>query len=481
MSESPEKNNTKQRPPIVVVMGHVDHGKTTLLDYIRKTNVAAREAGGITQSIGAYEITHGGRRITFIDTPGHEAFSKMRSRGARIADLAILVVAADESLKPQTIESIKILEETKTPFVVAITKIDKPGADMDKVKNDLMGANVFLEGCGGCVSYQPVSAKSGDHVNELLDLLLLAADMENLGYDPDGPASGFVLEAKMDHRRGIEATVIVTDGALKQGSLIATKTANGKIKILENFMGKPAKELEPSAPALIIGFDRLPVIGEEFSSGKMIELLKAAVSSEPRAAAADNGTKHLLRVILKSSDSGSLEALYEITRSMAMVKSIKIVGDAVGDVRDNDIKLAISTDAMIVAFKSRVDKAAKTLAEANKINIVSSEIIYDLIKSMEAAIAEREKPTSLGEMEILAVFNKSRLDKQVIGGKITHGTIRARSSFEITRGGCKVGNGKINNLQQQKKDVSQASEGEIGLMVGACAEIEVGDKIIIAQ
>jgi len=276
-----------RRSPIVVVMGHVDHGKTSLLDYIRKTNVVSREAGGITQSIGAYEIIHypggsesqnnadktrtnaeRGKRITFIDTPGHEAFSKMRSRGARVADLAILVVAADEGVKPQTTESIKTLLETKTTFVVAITKIDKPNADIDKVKNELTSAGVLLEGYGGSVSCEPISAKSGDHVNELLDLLLLASEMEDLSYDPAAPAEGIVLESKMDKRRGLEATVIVKNGTLRQGEPIATQSGKGKIKILEDFAGKAQKELVPSAPALVIGFSELPQAGERFVTGE---------------------------------------------------------------------------------------------------------------------------------------------------------------------------------------------------------------------
>ncbi len=243
----PIKTALKARPPIVVVMGHVDHGKTTLLDYIRKANIAAREAGGITQATAAYEIEHRSsgapaaepaRKITFIDTPGHEAFTAMRSRGAQVADLAILVVAADEGVKPQTKEAIEIIENSKTPFIVAINKVDKTGGNLDKARNDLMAAGVLLEGYGGQVSYHAVSAKTGEGVDELLDLILLAADIENLTYDPSLAASGFVLEAKRDPKRGIEATVIVKNGTLTRGDTIATHTASGKVKILEDFLGK---------------------------------------------------------------------------------------------------------------------------------------------------------------------------------------------------------------------------------------------------
>lgn len=483
MASNPSTTTAQsQRPPIVAVMGHVDHGKTTLLDYIRKSNVAGREAGGITQSIGAYEILHNGRKVTFIDTPGHEAFSKMRSRGAHIADLAILVVAADEGVKPQTQESIKTILESKTPFVVAITKIDKEGADIEKVKNELLANEVYLEGFGGSTSYQPVSAKSGDHVDELLDLILLAADLEDLAYDPSLPASGFVLEAKVDHRRGLEATVIVTNGTLRQGKPIATKSASGKIKILENFLNKPVKELTASAPALVIGFENLPHIGEEFSSGDMGDLLQEVIASHTkRAAPIDPKEKHLLRLVLKASDSGSLEALYEILKGMALTKPMKIVGDAVGDVNDNDVKFAISSEAMIVAFKSRIDKAAKLLAETNKIPVVSSDIIYDLVKEIEATLVNLAKPTSAGELEVLAVFNAARVDKQVIGGRVTHGTIRVRSPIAVRREGVVIGQGRLTNLQQEKKDVNQTSAGEAGLKVSATVPILVGDTLVMIE
>ena len=257
----------KQRPPIVVVMGHVDHGKTTLLDYIRKTSVAAREAGGITQAVGAYEIERDGRKITFIDTPGHEAFSAMRSRGAQAADLAILVVAADEGVKPQTKEAIKILEDAKTPFIVAINKIDKTAGNIEKAKNDLMGVNVFLEGYGGQTSYQGISAKTGEGVEGLLDLVLLVADVEDLSYDPSAPATGYIVEASRDPRRGIAVSVIIRNGTLHRGDKVRTPSAMGKVKILEDFSGKTAESLEPSAPAVVIGFEDLPLIGEEFFAG----------------------------------------------------------------------------------------------------------------------------------------------------------------------------------------------------------------------
>jgi translation initiation factor IF-2 len=483
MSDQSQSQNLKPRPPIVVVMGHVDHGKTTLLDYIRKANVAAREAGGITQSIGAYEVQHNGKKITFIDTPGHEAFAKMRARGANAADLAILVVAADEGVKPQTLESVKILEEAKTPFVVAITKTDKPNADVEKVKNELTAAGVLLEGYGGKISYEPVSAKTGDKINELLDLLLLAAELENLTYDPAKPASGYILEARIDRRRGMEASVIVKDGVLRQGEPIATPSGKGKIKILENFLGESVKELVPSAPALILGWEELPQVGEEFITGEkaIIDLAQkpeGRLAARP-AAAIQPAEEETLNIILKAGDAGSLEALAGIVKAMIADKPAKIVGESVGDVTDNDVKFAISADAKIFAFKSRVDKGAKTLAENNRIKIIASEIIYELIKTTEEFLTKKEAEVA-GELEVLAVFNQEKLERQIVGGRVTRGSFKNKAQFEITRGGAALGSGRVLNLQSMKKDTASVEEGkEAGLMVNSQTPIQVGDKLVI--
>ncbi len=481
-----ENKNLMSRPPVVVVMGHVDHGKTTLLDYIRKTTVASREAGGITQSIGAYETEHSGKKITFIDTPGHEAFIKMRSRGANIADLAILVVAADEGLKPQTKESLKILEETKTQFVVAITKIDKNNADIERVKNELMTNGVLLEGFGGQVSYQPVSAKTGEGVNELLDFILLAAEMENLTYDKSAPASGYILEAKMDRRRGLEASVIVKDGILKTGEFISTETAKGKIKIMEDFSGKAAKELAPSSPALIIGFENLPQVGEAFSAIEKSGLPEIRPSSlpeiRPSNLPATEEPSSVLRLIIKASDSGSLEALSGIIKAIAEQKPLKIIAESVGDVSDNDVKMAISGKAMIIAFRSKTEKGPKYMADINNIKIISSEIIYELVKTIEDFLVQLEKPAPVGTLRILAVFNQNDPKKQIIGGKVESGVFKSKSQFGIERDGAIIGTGRVNNLQQQKKDAAEVTEGkEAGLLASSETLVKAGDLLVIEK
>ncbi len=500
--------NQKQRPPIVVVVGHVDHGKTTLLDCIRKTNVAVREAGGITQAVGAYEIAHqptgGGalRKITFIDTPGHEAFTAMRARGAQAADLAILVVAADEGVKPQTKEAIKILGETKTPFIVALNKIDKvQGGNLEKAKTDLMNVGVMLEGYGGQVSYHGVSAKTGEGVNELLDLALLASDMEDLTYDPKAPASGYVLETRRDPRRGIEASVIIKDGTLHRGDAIKTHTSSGKVKILEDFMGKAVSALEPSAPAVVIGFEKLPKVGEVFAVGE----LREAQSPQAQDAAATQIAKskpNTLNLILKASDAGSLEALSVVLKGVNKQggKEINVVEESVGEVTDGDVRRAQATNATIIGFKNKVEKGARNLAEAQTVMIITSDIVYDLAKAVEDFLTGKLGPATAGELEVLAVFNQEKLDKQLVGGRVTKGIFRGKSTFEIMRragtavvGGAEgaaaieepaksVGTGRVLGLREKKSEIAQAEKGkEIGVLLSSQVTVQVGDTLVIRK
>ncbi len=473
------------RPPIVVVMGHVDHGKTTLLDYIRRTNIAGREAGGITQATAAYEIVHGGRRITFIDTPGHEAFTAMRSRGAQVADLAILVVAADEGVKPQTKEAIRIIEESGTPFIVAFNKIDKTAGVIDKARNDLMAAGVLLEGFGGQVSYHGISAKTGDGVDELLDLVILAADLENLQYDPSAPASGFVLEATRDPKRGIEASVIVKNGILRRGDPVATKTASGKAKILEDFLGKTAAELSPSSPAIIIGFETIPNVGEEFEAVAAAKTEAVAGSASGRRFAQPKA--NALNLILKSGDAGSLEALSTVLHGVDRKggKDLNIIEESVGDVTDGDVRHALATKAAIIGFKNRVEKGAKVLADAQEISVITSDIVYDLADAVEEFFTGSRGPAMAGELEVLALFNQEKLEKQLVGGRVGHGTFRGKASFDIVRGPlgtAPLGQGKVLGLRERKDEITSAEEGkEIGVLVDAPVAIQVGDHLVIRK
>lgn len=461
----------KKRPPIVVVLGHVDHGKTSLLDYIRKSRVAAREAGGITQSTGAYEINQGGERITFIDTPGHEAFRAMRTRGATIADIAVLVVSADEGPKPQTEESIKILEESNTPYIVAITKIDSPRADIDKVKNDLMTAGVFLEGYGGSVSYQGVSSKTGEGIPELLDLILLLAEVSELKYDQEADPKGFVIESKKDSHKGIVASVILKNGTLRPGIDIKTLTASGKIKILEDFSGKIVKELEPSAPAVIIGFETMPIVGEEFITGNtdISEILLRDVKKE----APKTDDNKLMPVILKADVAGSLEVLRDV-----MAGKVKVLDASSGDINDGDVKSASASGAAIVSFRAKFgNKAVEAFAKERGVTIFSSDIIYELIKSVDEYIEANAVPEVAGRLEILGIFGK-REDKQIIGGRVIEGSIKMGKKVEIRRKGMLLGEGKIVNLQMSKVDTKEVPAGnECGMMLDSMATIKIGDEL----
>lgn len=467
------------RPPIVVVVGHVDHGKTSLLDYIRKTNFASKEAGGITQSVGAYEVFHHEKKITFIDTPGHEAFSKMRSRGATVADLAILVVSAEDGVKPQTVEAIKILRGAETPFIVAITKIDKPGANIEKVKNELLANEVLLEGFGGNVSWQPVSSKSGEGINELLDLVLLMGEVAGLTYDPAAMANGFILESRMESARGVIAHIIIKNGTLNQGDEIVTRTASGKLKQLENFLGGQTKSLTPSAPAAVLGFVTIPEVGEEFWAAKSLKDFKVppvaaagSVNKTVRAAI----DKKKINIILKADTSGALEVLKQIMEPLGNVKEF-----SVGEITDGDIKLADNTHAVIIGFKVKMAKAAENLAKIYKVKIMSSEIIYELIRDFEIFMKTKGVGEAEGELEVLRVFSVTG-NKQVIGGKVKMGALRLNAEIQIARGEEILGAGKITNLQESKKDVRTVPVGrECGLMVESDVKITAGDKIKIYQ
>jgi len=481
--------NLLPRPPIVVVMGHVDHGKTTLLDFIRKTNLALKEAGGITQSTGAYEITHmpisinqlnqyksASYKITFIDTPGHEAFSKMRQRGAKLADLGILVVSADESVKLQTKEAIEILKTSATPFVVAINKIDKPNADIEKTKNDLMQAGVLLEGYGGNISWQLISAKTGQGINELLDLILLSAEIEQLTYDIEAKASGVIIESKMDSSRGLAVTAIVKNGVLKTGDEIATQTASGKVKILENFLSERVNELSPSSPALIIGFENAPQIGEEFWAGK-INIEDVGHPKDVRHPNIETvvSVETALNFIIKADVSGSLEALSGIVKTMP---DVKIISEEIGDITDGDVRNALNNQATILGFRVRVSKAAENLAKAQEIKIITSGIIYELLKSIEEEIENLKEPKINGELEILAVFGKKN-SRQVVGGRVNLGNFKNNLSVKIKRQEQIIGEARIINLQCGKQDVKSVNEKEeCGMLVESVATINIGDKLV---
>ncbi len=465
----------KTRPPIIAVVGHIDHGKTTLLDYIRKTNVTAREAGGITQSIGAYEIEHNGKRITFIDTPGHEAFSRMRKHGIAVADLVVLVVAADDGVKPQTKDALLHIREADIPFVVAINKIDLQGADVEKTKKDLAQASVFLEGQGGTISFQEISALKGDGIDALLDLVLLVAEVEELSYDPDAPGKGIVLTSVRDARRGILAGVVLHDGTVRTGDSISTKSAKGKIKLLEDAHGTSVQELYPSTPALILGFENLPQVGEEFIIGEDL-MIEHTEEKKPVLTTTEN--KDSIKVILKADESGSLEALCDMFEKLGELSPLKVVNQGVGIITENDVKLSITTNAIIVGFRSKIDKAAQNLSMGQHITIITSPIIYKLEEQFRE-IVQNAAQTEKRIIDVLAIFGKRKRNQQVIGGKVTRGPVKNQESFIVIYNENEQGSGRIINLQSGKEDVSQAEEEqEVGLLVESEKPIQSGCQLV---
>lgn len=484
-------NNQVSRPPIVVVMGHIDHGKTTLLDTIRKSNVAAKEAGGITQHIGAYEITvqsknpeYNGRKITFIDTPGHEAFSAIRARGAQVGDVAILIIAADEGVKPQTIEALNHIQQAKIPFIVALNKIDRAEANPDRVKTQLAELGVFVEGWGGNVPIVNISAKEGKNIEELLELILLVADMENLTAEKDGPANGVILETKFDNKRGILVSAVIKNGVLKIGDPIYTETSLGKVRLLEDCNGKQIKEATFSSPVLIVGFKDMPQVGEEFFVGeKTEEELKKIRETKQIEIQKKTTEENTLNLILKADVVGSLEAMKKILNNLTLPEgtALKIISESIGDVFVSDVSLAETAPAVILGFRIKIPKDLQTIIQAKNIRVYTFDIIYEMEKFLKEEIETMFKPQEppiKGEVEILALFSKKR-SEQVIGGKVINGRIVKGAQVKIMRGEEIVGRGKILNLQCNKIDSKEVLEGkECGILIDSDVEIAVGDKLI---
>lgn len=485
-----KSKNLITRPPIVVVLGHIDHGKTTLLDYIRKTKIAEKESGAITQHIGAYEIEYKNKKITFIDTPGHEAFSKIRSHGAKAADIALLIVAADEGVKAQTKEALKHIEETKTPFLVVINKIDKPESNPEKVKRELTDAGVFVEGWGGQIPVAEVSAQTGQGIDELMDLILLMAEMENLQANPDNSAQGIVIESHLDPRRGYTATLIITEGTLEQDDFLIISDQVGKVKILENFLGKPIKKATFSSPVLVVGFEKLPAVGEKFIASKTKTEISASKQEKTTSISqpiilGDDSAITKITLLIKADVWSSIEALKESLRKIALEEkwSFNILSEGVGDISESDVKLADLSKAIIIGFHVKTRPEISLILNTTEIPIVQSETIYEILDKIKEKVfimisPKKKEKTILGKLKILAIFNPIK-GNLLVGGEVLEGKISVNDKIEIWRNETKIGEGKIINLQSQKINVKSVGEKEqCGILVENITDIEKDDILI---
>jgi translation initiation factor IF-2 len=487
------KEQTIERPPAVVVMGHIDHGKSTLLDYIRKSNIVDGESGGITQHLSAYEVVHkdehgADKKITFLDTPGHEAFSKMRARGAKTADIAILVVSAEDSVKAQTLEAWETIKDSGIPYIVAINKIDKPGANVEKTKIDLAEKGIYLENYGGDIPFAEISAKKGDGVDQLLTLVLLVAELAELKGNPNTTATGVVIESHMDPKRGICATLVIKNGTINKGDFVVAGEAVSTTRIMENFLGKPIDSATFSSPIGITGFDKVPEVGSIFtvcSSKRDAEecvITTKAKNTQPQIAnVVEQAGVKIIPIVIKTDVFGTGEAIEkEILKLTQETIKFKIISRGVGAISENDLKLASGNkDTVIIGFHTKMDARAFEANEALKITVETFDIIYKITDWLKELIETRrprvETVEVTGQVKILKTFSATK-EKQVVGGKVLTGKITEGNQVRILRREAEIGRGKIVGLQQNRLSVREILEDtECGLMIQSKIEIAHGD------
>jgi translation initiation factor IF-2 len=498
--EIPDHWEKLPRPPIVVVMGHVDHGKTTLLDTIRKTNVAEREKGGITQHIGASVVQlPDGRKITFLDTPGHEAFTSLRARGAQITDIAVLVVAADDGVMPQTVEAINHAKAFNVPIIVAVNKIDKPGADPQRVRRELSELGLIPEEWGGDTIFVDVSAKTGQNVESLLEYILLMAELLELKARVEGPAKGTVIESKLDKQKGPTATLLVQEGTLRVGDPVVAGTTYGKIRAMLDDKGRKLNSAGPSTPVEVLGFEELPIAGDTFmvvedekkarqiaeirrQKKEQQEKLSKGILLEEVFKKIEEGELKELKLILKTDTVGSLEALKKALTELSTPEvSIRILHGAVGGITENDVMLAKASQAIIIGFNTRPDLKAKETAEREKVDIKLYSIIYEAIEDVKNALRGMLKPVQkevvLGSAEVRATF-KIKGVGTVAGCYVLDGKIVRNANARLIRDGVVIYTGKIEGLKRFKEDVQEVARGfECGIKLKDYNDIKVGDVI----
>ena len=499
--EQDDENDLVSRAPIVTVMGHVDHGKTSLLDHIRNTNVIAGEAGGITQHIGAYSVTlKNGRKVTFLDTPGHEAFTAMRARGAQVTDIAIIIIAADDSVMPTTKEAIAHCQAAGVPMIFAINKIDKPGANPDRIREDLANMNLLVEEWGGKYQCQEISAKKGVGVDELLDKVLLEADMMDLKANPNRKATGTVIESSLDKGRGYVATVLVSNGTLHVGDIVLAGTCYGRVKALFNERNQNIDNVKPAEPAVILGLNGAPTAGDQFHvmdteqeardiANKREQLQREqGLRTQTRLTLSDishriaRGEFHELNIIVKGDTDGSVEALSDSFLKLSTEKvQVNVISKAVGQISENDVMLASASDAIIVGFQVRPSADARKLADREGVEINTYSVIYDAIDDVKSAMVgmldKVKKEVVTGQIEVKQVFKISKVGT-VAGGLVTEGKVHNKDKAHVVRDGIVIKTAPIDQLKRYKDDVKEVATGlECGISLVNDNDIQVGDII----
>ena len=494
------EEDLRPRPPIITVMGHVDHGKTSLLDKIRHSSVTASESGGITQHIGASEITHNGQRIVFLDTPGHEAFTAMRARGAYVTDIAVLVVAADDSVKPQTVEAISHAKAAAVPIIVAINKIDKPGANPEKVKQDLAENGILVEEWGGDVICVPVSAKTGEGIDSLLEMILLQAEMLELRANPSRLALGTVIEARLDKQKGPVATLLVLNGTLHAGMSVVAGNCSGRIKAMTNFRGEKLKKAGPATAVEILGLTDVPEAGDEFnavSSDKVAREIaerrkqkqreqvmqkNAGVTLEQLFSQIEQGELKELNLIIKADVQGSVGALVTSLEKLKKENvGVKIIHTGVGTINESDVMLASTTNAIIIGFNVRPSIAVAGMAQRDGVEIRTYSVIYEAIEEVEAALQGMLDPEFreevLGTIEVRDTFKVPNVGI-VAGGYVLEGKVERNAGVRLVRDGIVIHEGKISSLKRFKDDVKEVGKGyECGIGIENYNDIKDGDII----
>ena len=488
------------RPPVVAVMGHVDHGKTSLLDAIRGAHVAKGEAGGITQHISAYQIVHGDRKITFLDTPGHEAFAAIREHGARLTDLVVIVVAADDGIKPQTLEAIRFARKANVKIIVAINKIDKEGADPNRIKQQLAEQNLLVEEWGGDTVVVEVSAKTGKNLDGLLDMVLLVADVEDLRADIDVPAAGLIIEAHMEQGRGAVAEALVEAGKLKVGDFIVAGGTYARVRNLETTTGQPIKEASPSTPVRITGFKVLPEFGDEFIFAANEKVARAEAATYAGRSQAGGrleiNSNELIRIINRSNDinelniivkadvQGSLTSVIDNLKTLDTDEvAVRIVGSGVGAISENDLHMARSSSALIYGFNVNAPSNIKQLASRDKIALRSYKVIYELIDDVKEELTKLLPPkiveTDLGRLVVKGVFKTTKTEV-ICGGEVTKGKLVVPALAHVKRDGETIADVEVTKLQRGPADAKEVFEGEMcGMSIATSSKVDLqeGDHI----